>query len=61
MLARVLTATLKPLPWEGWLSCRTDDALSYLNYSVPLVIPILKIIFRLSTELKYAKHAPILW
>ena len=35
--------------------------LSYLNHSVPLVILILKIIFRLGTELKSAKYAPILW
>ena len=50
-LACVLTATLKSLPWEGLLSCCTDDALSYLNHSVPLVIPILKIIFRLVQSL----------
>ena len=45
MLARVLTATLRSLPLEGLLSCRTDGALSYLNHSMPLVIPILKIFF----------------
>ena len=61
MLARVLTATLKLLPWEGLLSCCTDDALSYLNHSVTLVIPILKIILRLGMELKSTKHASILW
>ena len=61
MLARVLTATLKPLPWEGLLSCYTDEALSYLNQSVPLVIPILKIFFRLSIDIKSTKHTPILW
>ena len=42
MLARVLTATLRLLPLEGLLSCRTYDALSYLNHSMPLVILILK-------------------
>ena len=42
MLAHVLTATLRLLPLEGLLSCCTDDALSYLNHSMPLVIPILK-------------------
>ena len=60
-LTCVLTATLKLLPWEGLLSCRTDEAVSYINQSVTLVIPILKIIFRLCTELKSTKHAPILW
>ena len=41
-LAYVLTATLKSLPWEGLLSCHIDDALSYQNYSMSLVILILK-------------------
>ena len=46
---------------EGLLSCCIDDALSYLNHSMPLVIPILKIFFRLCTELKSTKHATISW
>ena len=61
MLAYVLTKTLKLLPWEGLLSCHTDDALSYLNISVLLGISVWKIIFRLGIKLKSAKHALILW
>ena len=47
MLARVLAATLEQLPWEGLLLCHTDEAVSNLNQSIQLIIPILMNNFRL--------------
>ena len=45
MLARILTATLKLLLLEGLLSCRTDEALSYLNQCGLLITKILIFFF----------------